>query len=73
MKIPGRPWPNMAEFETLLFDLEQDPGQERPVNAPDLEQDMIERLTRLMRASDAPSEQYRRLALAEHPPGMGED
>ena len=30
MKIPCRQLPAQAEYETMLFDLEQDPCQERP-------------------------------------------
>jgi arylsulfatase A-like enzyme len=54
-----------AGYGDLLFDLASDPGQERPVkDNPALEQSMKEILIALMRANDAPPEQYRRLGLA---------
>ena len=54
---------NPDALRTLLFDLEQDPRQERPSSDPHVERSMVEHLVRLMRASDAPEEQYERLGL----------
>ena len=48
---------------TLLFDLDRDPGQERPLDDADAEQRMIDVLVTAMRESDAPEEQYERLGL----------
>jgi hypothetical protein len=63
LKIPawamGTPW----SYGTLLYDLETDPGQERPLNDPELELRMASMLVGLMRGSDAPPEQYERLGL----------
>lgn len=53
----------MPAFETLLYDLETDPGQEQPMHSPAVERAMIERMIELMRANDAPAEQYQRLGL----------
>jgi arylsulfatase A-like enzyme len=50
-------------YETLLFDLESDPGQLNPIVDASIEADMIDKLVALMRANDAPAEQYERLGL----------
>ncbi|MEZ4710996.1 MAG: hypothetical protein R3A44_27610 [Caldilineaceae bacterium] len=65
MKIPGRTWAgrNHFQFGTLLFDLAHDPQQEQPLTDPLVEQRMIGHLVGLMRANDAPVEQYARLGL----------
>lgn len=49
--------------ENLLFDLETDPGQNHPLHDPQLEQQMIRKLVRLMEENDAPAEQYVRLKI----------
>ena len=65
LKIPpGMPGWTFPDFQTLLFDLENDPGQERPLQDPALESRMIEMMTSLMRDNDAPPEQFQRLGLA---------
>lgn len=67
LKIPGRTAANSdlvaARLDTLLYDLEADPRQERPLADPQVEEHMIGHLLRLMRESDAPPEQYERLGL----------
>jgi arylsulfatase A-like enzyme len=55
----GNPW----SHGTLLFDLETDPDQERPIQDDALELRMADFLVRLMRDNDAPAEQYERLGL----------
>jgi hypothetical protein len=50
-------------FGTLLFDLEEDPGQLNPVKDAEVEKTMIRYMERLMRENDAPPEQYERLGL----------
>jgi hypothetical protein len=59
----GAPYVLAHEFGTLLFDLEADPKQERPLRDPAVEQRMIAKLIRLMKQHDAPPEQYERLGL----------
>lgn len=54
---------NPYNFGTLLFDIKKDPFQEHPLNDPKLEAKMIAHLLKLMKESDAPSEQYERLGL----------
>ena len=64
MKIKGRTWINPHDFGSLLFDLETDPRQERPLQAPAIEERLIREMVRLMRANDAPAEQFERLGLS---------
>ena len=51
------------EFGNLLFDLQRDPRQLEPIRDGAVEARMLEQLVALMRANDAPPEQYRRLGL----------
>ncbi|NQU42417.1 sulfatase-like hydrolase/transferase [bacterium] len=53
------------EFGTLLYDLETDPKQENPIDNPEVEEQMIAHLVRLMKENDAPPEQFQRLGLVE--------
>ncbi|MFV0457852.1 MAG: sulfatase [Actinomycetales bacterium] len=57
------PFINPWQHGTLLFDLDADPGQLNPVVDDEVEVRMMELLVELMRASDAPPEQYLRLGL----------
>ena len=63
LRVEGFGWCNPWHFGSLLFDLETDPEQERPLVDDDLELHMAQLLVDLMRASDAPAEQYERLGL----------
>ncbi|RRJ65015.1 sulfatase [Paenibacillus oralis] len=64
LKVQGVGLYNRAHaFGTLLFDLQQDPRQEHPIQDKDLEQAMIELLKKNMEANEAPPEQYERLGL----------
>lgn len=63
MKIAGQAWINPHEFGTLLFDVEKDPGQERPIRDPAMEERLSRLMTQLMQANDAPAEQFERLGL----------
>ena len=73
MKIPGRGGLPGGEnvdqvLKTQLFDVKTDPRQESPIDDPQVEQRMINHLVRLMKACDAPCEQYERLGLTEYSP-----
>lgn len=57
----------LLEDETRLYDLHTDPGQEHPLDDPEAEARMVEIMTDLMVAADAPPEAYRRLALYPQP------
>jgi len=59
--IPGPGSP--VEYGTLLFDLEDDPEQLRPLVDPGVEARMVAHLIQLLRACDAPPEQFTRLGL----------
>jgi arylsulfatase A-like enzyme len=63
MKIPGRSRINAYQFGTLLFDLENDPKQEVPIQDSAVEERLTHRLVELMQQNDAPLEQYTRLGL----------
>ena len=61
---PGATRARAAEWGTLLYDLDSDPGQKTPITDPDIEQQMIAHLIREMKACEAPAEQYERLGLS---------
>lgn len=65
MKIPSRQWVNPSWYGTFLYDLENDPQQDHPIQDPAIEKQMTEHLVRLMKANDSPSEQFARLGLKE--------
>jgi hypothetical protein len=49
--------------EDLLFDMEDDPSQLRPIVDPAIERRMIALMKRLMKENDAPDEQFERMGL----------
>jgi len=51
------------EFGNLLYDLKTDSEQTNPLDDPATEKRMAELLVKLMKATDAPPEQYKRLGL----------
>lgn len=63
LQTSGSTFSNPAEFGSLLFDLQDDPGQNKPLTDDTLELRMINLMVELMRANDAPVEQYERLGL----------
>lgn len=66
MKIPGRPQHisrTVHEQGHLLYDLQNDPEQEHPLDDEQTAARMIDHMIRLMQANDAPPEQYERLGL----------
>jgi len=63
LRIPARSYVEAHRFGTLLFDLENDPRQERPIRDDAVEARMTELMIKLMRQLDAPAEQYERLGL----------
>ncbi len=67
IKTASHPW-RFPVFETLLYDLETDVEQEQPLQNEAVEQAMIDQMIDLMRANDAPVEQYQRLGLEEAVP-----
>lgn len=65
MKIAGRPWAKVPAGAHQLFDLVQDPRQQTALDDPALEATMLDHLTGLMHATDAPAEQFERLGIAQ--------
>ena len=63
IKVEARPWINPHVFGTMLFDLENDPAQETPIIDETIERRLINLMVELMRANDAPLEQFERLGL----------
>ena len=65
MKIAARGggWKDIYRFGTMLYDLKHDPKQEHPIDDPEVEARMIDLMVDLMKANDAPPEQFRRLGL----------
>ena len=63
LRMTGRSWGNPYAYGTMLFDLENDPGQRSPLLDDAEELRMAGLLTELMRASDAPESQFTRLGL----------
>ena len=53
--------------ENMLFDLQQDPGQQAPINDPVVEQRMADLMVTLMKQNDAPPEQFERMGLPNTP------
>lgn len=65
LRVPATAFGSPHSFGTLLFDLENDPGQERPIVDDEIELRMIDLMVRLMRENDAPASQFQRLGLPE--------
>ena len=67
LKVPSYGIPELDfsayDFGTMLFDLDQDPGQEHPIHNPQAEARMTNLLISLMEENSAPAEQYQRLGL----------
>ncbi|WP_255956007.1 sulfatase [Streptomyces odontomachi] len=66
LRVPGRSRLNPWAFGTLLFDLATDPEQTEPLTDDEAELRMAGLLVELMRATDAPDDQYERLGLPRH-------
>jgi arylsulfatase A-like enzyme len=65
MKMPARFRFNPYRFGTLLFDVESDPQQQAPLTDAELEDRLLRQLVELMRANDAPPEQFQRLGVVD--------
>ena len=68
LKIPARCQspggePLSMEFQDLLFDLENDPGQERPLDYPALKRRMLGFIREHLQEHDAPEELYTRYGI----------
>lgn len=65
LKIPGSGAQRSRVLDTMLFDLAADPQQQHPYRDDATEQRLLTQMVELMRANDAPAEQYIRLGLAD--------
>lgn len=63
LRVPTIAPTNPAAFGSQLFDLADDPQQQRPIVDDEIEQRMIGLLVEQMRRVDAPADQYERLGL----------
>jgi hypothetical protein len=57
----------LLESETRLYDLQTDPGQEKPLDDAATEARLVTLMTSLMQANGAPPEAFARLALEAEP------
>ena len=70
MKIPARKvkargqGANIEDTRTALYDLQSDPGQERPIVDHGVQKELETQMCRIMALHEAPDEAYRRLGLA---------
>lgn len=63
LRLVGRTPINPYMHGTLLFDLENDPGQQHPLDDPELELRMLRLLARLLHENAAPVSQFIRLGI----------
>lgn len=70
LKVDAQARPNasvkhrQAKFPTALYDLRTDPDQLHPIDDPEVEDRMCGYMKQLMKANDAPPEQFERLRLS---------
>ncbi|MFI5694150.1 sulfatase [Kribbella sp. NPDC051586] len=72
LRVPGPAVGNPWWHGSLLFDLHTDPQQQHPLRDDDLELRLCNLMLELMRANDAPPEQYERLGLPAEGPALTE-
>jgi arylsulfatase A-like enzyme len=63
MKINAAAWPNTHPYSTLLFDLDADPQELHPIQDAAVEARLVRQMVELLKANDAPQEQFVRLGL----------
>jgi arylsulfatase A-like enzyme len=68
MKIPtGWEMPGketaLPDLSTRLYDLESDPGQQTPINHPEVEKRLLRLLRQCLEENQAPAEQFQRLGI----------
>jgi len=71
LKLPGNSSGNArdeGQGKHVLFDLENDPTQQSPIEAPAVEQRLVEHMVRLMVEADAPTEQFARMGVERPDP-----
>lgn len=65
LKIKSKDRYNVARYGTRLYDLENDPKQENPIDDPEIEERMKRLLIKALKENDCPEEQYVRYGLSE--------
>lgn len=68
VRVPGQPIGNSFTYGTLLFDLQDDPGQEKSLGDTAIETRMATMLVECMRRNAAPAEQFERIGLPAEGP-----
>ena len=63
MKIPATYRAGTEAMQTLLFDVENDPWQQEPLNDPAVEERLKKQMIAIMQENDTPPEQYERMGL----------
>ncbi|KAA9219192.1 MULTISPECIES: sulfatase [Aerococcus] len=66
LKVPAKDKYGVNSFGNLLYDLQQDPKQLHNLKNKTLEENMINKLVKLMKENDAPMEQYERLGIEDY-------
>ena len=62
----------LEDTQTVLYDLETDPGQTTPITDPETEARLVSEMVGIMHRNEAPPEAYRRLGLDVPAMGSGE-
>jgi len=63
LKIPVNKMFDKRQEGHKLYDIDNDPDQNNPIDDPEIEERMIKLMIELMKKNDAPLEQYERLGL----------
>lgn len=63
LRVPASTWCNPWQYGSVLYDLQSDPTQQRPLVDDDLELRMASLMATLMTCSQAPEDQFIRLGL----------
>lgn len=63
LRIPAHESPRENEWGTLLYDLQEDPAQQCPLDSEGSEKRMVRLLREALTASDAPTDQFERLGI----------
>lgn len=59
------PFSNMYRYGNRLYNVKEDPGQTKKLNNPEKELELIGKMIKLMKETDAPEEQYTRIGIWE--------
>lgn len=66
LKTPAKDKYKVNSFGNLLYDLQNDPKQLKPIQCEKLEKEMIVKMVEIMKENECPKEQYIRLGLEEY-------